>query len=60
MYIAYFEFLLFNVLYSVGNIYWRTFLRGLLLLVFPIIRTVAKEFLLPFNLTQAVPETQNT
>ena len=32
LHIIQFKFLLYNVLHSVGNIYWRTFLKGRLLL----------------------------
>ena len=35
IYIVYFEFLLYNVLHIVGNMYWWTFFRELFLLLFP-------------------------
>ena len=45
--------------YIVGEIYWWTFLRGLFLLLFPKSHiAVAKESLMPYILTQRVPETQ--
>ena len=48
-------FLLCNVLHSVGNMYWWTFLRGLFLLLFPkTISTVANESLIPYNLIKKV------
>ena len=34
-YIAYFEFLLYNVFLKVGNKYWQTFFKGLFLLLLP-------------------------
>ena len=58
LYILYFEFLLYNVLHSVGNIFWRKFLRGLLLLLFPTKSAIAKESLVLYSLTQRAPETQ--
>ena len=58
LHIVYFEFLLCNVLHSIGNICREKFLRELLLLLFPAKSAVAKESLVLYNLTQIALETQ--
>ena len=63
IYIAYHilsDFLLCNVLLSVGSLYWSTFVKELLLLRYSqqIISAVANESLIPYNIKRA-PETQN-
>ena len=54
--------ILHNVLHSVGNIYWWTFLRGLILLLSQqIIPAVAKESLISNNATPDwMKQVQNT
>ena len=54
------DFLLCNVLLSVGSLYWSTFVKELLLLRYSqqIISAVANESLIPYNIKRA-PETQN-
>ena len=52
----YFEFLLYNVLNCVRNIHWQMFLKGQLL--FPTkLSAIAKESLIPYNLTERAPRT---
>ena len=58
LYIVYFEFLVYNVLNSVGNIYWQTFFKDSCYSQ-QIISSVAKESLITYNLTQRAPEVQN-
>ena len=56
----YFEFLLCNVLHSVGNIYWWAFLRELFYCYSQqLVSGLANESLIPFNFIKRAPETQN-
>ena len=54
------SFLQCNVLHSVKNMYWWTFLRGLFLLLLPANYTVAKEYLIPLYKEHRKHRTFNT
>ena len=61
LHIVYFEFLLHNVLHSVGNMYWWMLLRWLFYFCsnVQILSDVANKSVIPYGLIKTAPETQN-